>query len=122
MVVEGEDLLKLVEMVMNRVAPVVVEAVLVVEGEDLDHQSLVRVHLISLVDIMVAVDNLDLVLMVVTKVAVAVALLKMVLMLTVLEHLELRVVVQVVMEKKFHQHTYQTLLHQQLLDQTLVNS
>ena len=86
MVVEGEDLLKLVEMVMNRVAPVVVEAVPVVAVEELAHQSLVCVHLISLVDIMVAMETQHLQVVVVTQVVVAVVLIIMVAMLLDLDH------------------------------------
>ena len=115
-------LVLLVEMVTSTAVPLVVEPVPVVPVEELVQQSLVHIHHICSVDLMVALEFLDLVVVVVTKVVVAVALRKLVLMLSVLEHLELRVVVQVVMEKRFQQHIYQTILQKQLLDQILVNS
>tara|TARA_Y100000310_G_scaffold100731_1_gene98619 strand:- start:586 stop:945 length:360 start_codon:yes stop_codon:yes gene_type:complete len=109
---------KLVEMVMNRVATVVV-AVLQ-ELQEVDRQSLVQGHHTSLVDIMVVMDTVDLAVVVVTKVVLAVVLRKMVEMLKVVELLEQKVEVMVVMEKKFHHHTYQT--HSQQQKQALVNS
>tara|TARA_B100002019_G_C21177235_1_gene551778 strand:- start:677 stop:934 length:258 start_codon:yes stop_codon:yes gene_type:complete len=80
LVVMVEDLLKLAQMVMSRVAPVVVAVVLVVAVEALVQQSLLHVNHTSLVEEMVAVDNLDLVVVVVTKVVVAVALWMLVVM------------------------------------------
>tara|TARA_Y100000033_G_scaffold38130_1_gene37309 strand:+ start:192 stop:464 length:273 start_codon:yes stop_codon:yes gene_type:complete len=86
------------------------------------YQSPLHISHTSLVDMVVAKEFLALVAVVVTKVVAVVVPVLLVQMLPVLEHLELAVVEMVAMEYKFHQHIYQTLLHKQILDQTLVNS
>ena len=110
----------MVEMVMNRVDPVVVEDKLALEEVEL--QFLPHFNPISLVDLVVVMEQVDQVLQVATKAVVAVVLLEMVLLLMDLEHLEMLVVVMVVLEKKFQQHGYQMHSHKQILDQALVNS
>tara|TARA_R100000005_G_scaffold57355_1_gene28779 strand:- start:280 stop:636 length:357 start_codon:yes stop_codon:yes gene_type:complete len=110
----------LVEMVMSRVVPVVVEDKVAVEEVAL--QFLPHFNPISLVDLMVAKETLNQVVQVETWVVEVVVPPQLLVLLDHLEHLERLVVVMVVMEKRFQQHTYQTLLHRQILDQALVNS
>ena len=90
--------------------------------EELVQQSLLHFNHISLVDLMGLKETPKVVVQVETTVVLEVVLLVMLLMLMDPELLELVVVVMVVLEKKFQQHTYQTLLHRQILDHHLDNS